>query len=144
MRNSIEHILQLFSEKGIKPSLQRIRIMDFLVGNRTHPTVETIYKHLLPEIPTLSKTTVYNTLKLLAGKNLISTINIEDTETRYDADTSLHGHFKCYSCQNIYDFELASKEFETKDLGGYDISEHHIYLKGVCKTCKAKHTESIN
>ena len=28
-----------------------------------HPTVETIYKELIDEIPTLSKTTVYNTLK---------------------------------------------------------------------------------
>jgi Fur family peroxide stress response transcriptional regulator len=128
----------MFSEKGIKPSLQRIKIMDFLMGNKTHPTVDTIYKHVVTEIPTLSKTTVYNTLKLLASKDLILTINIEDTETRYDADTEMHGHFKCFSCQQVYDFKLDTQEFSTNVLGGFDIDEHHIYLKGVCSSCKSK------
>ena len=49
---------------GIKPSLQRIAIMEYLIENRIHPTVEDIYEALYIKVPTLSKTTVYNTIKL--------------------------------------------------------------------------------
>ena len=51
---------------GIHPSVQRIAIMDYLIKHRTHPTVDEVYTALSDEIPTLSKTTVYNTLKLFA------------------------------------------------------------------------------
>ena len=55
---------QYLSVHGIKPSVQRIAIMEYLFKHHTHPTVDEIYTELLPQIPTLSKTTVYNTLKL--------------------------------------------------------------------------------
>ena len=48
----------------IKPSYQRMKIFQYLLDNHNHPTVDTIYKALCTEIPTLSKTTVYNTLNL--------------------------------------------------------------------------------
>ena len=56
---------QSLQEKNIRPSLLRIKILEYLISVKTHPTVDEIYDKLLPEIPTLSKTTVYNTLKLL-------------------------------------------------------------------------------
>lgn len=48
----------------IKPSVQRIAIMDYLLNHKTHPCIDEIHTALCKEIPTLSKTTVYNTLKL--------------------------------------------------------------------------------
>ena len=41
---------------SIKPSVQRIAIMNYLIEHRTHPTVDEIYTALSPSIPTLSKT----------------------------------------------------------------------------------------
>ena len=49
---------------NIKPSVQRIAIMDYLLAHKTHPSIDEIYLALCKDIPTLSKTTVYNTLKL--------------------------------------------------------------------------------
>ena len=49
---------QRLMEKGIRPSLQRIAIMDWLINHPTHPTIEDVYKGLADSIPTLSKTTV--------------------------------------------------------------------------------------
>ena len=50
---------------NVKPSVQRIAIMDYLLKHKTHPSIDEIYLALSKSIPTLSKTTVYNTLKLL-------------------------------------------------------------------------------
>ena len=50
--------------KDIKPSYQRLRIFQYLLSHRTHPTVDEIHHALVAEMPTLSKTTVYNTCLL--------------------------------------------------------------------------------
>jgi len=69
-------------DHGVKPSVQRIAIMDYLLKNRTHPTAEEIYSALVNLIPTLSKTTVYNTLKLFVeqGAALMLTIDEKNSE----------------------------------------------------------------
>lgn len=43
---------------NIKPSVQRIAIMDYLLAHKTHPSIDEIYLALCKDIPTLSKTTV--------------------------------------------------------------------------------------
>lgn len=91
-------------QKGIKPSLIRLKVYEYLVNHKTHPTADEIYNSLLLEIPTLSKTSVYNTLSLFVEKGLVQIITIEENIVRFDADTSVHGHFQCKSCGKIYDF----------------------------------------
>ncbi len=135
MKN-IGKIDEYLKNHGIKPSYQRIQIFDFLVRNHDHPTVDKIYKGLIDNIPTLSKTTVYNTLKLFHEKGIVLIINIEDNEARFDADTSNHGHFKCIKCGEIYDFELGKENLSFPALKDFTINEQHVYLKGICPKCK--------
>ena len=40
---------------NIKPSVQRIAIMDYLLKHKTHPCIDEIYMALCKEIPTLQK-----------------------------------------------------------------------------------------
>jgi len=103
-----------------------------------HPTVDTIYKALCPEIPTLSKTTVYNTLNLFVEKKLVQVIVIEENETRYDLITHTHGHFKCNCCGALFDVELNIDYSMSPELADCEIDEKHIYFKGLCKNCKGK------
>ena len=86
-------VVKRLQNHNIKPSVQRIAIMNYLIEHRTHPTVDEIYTALSPSIPTLSKTTVYNTLKLLSEQGAAQTLTIDERNTCYDADTSPHGHF---------------------------------------------------
>ncbi len=136
MINSVG-LLESLSTKNIKPSYPRIKILEYLINNHTHPTVDEIYLALVEEMPTLSKTTVYNTLKLFLDHELIKSISIENNESRYDAAIHTHGHFKCESCGNIYDFDLNVDDFLTGDLHGFTINEKSIYFKGICKKCSS-------
>ena len=133
----MENFGDYLKDKGVKPSYQRIKIFEYLYTNKNHPTVDMIYKELVNEIPTLSKTTVYNTLKLFSEKSIILLINIEENELRFDADTSDHGHFKCTKCGNIMDFEVDLSELNMHNIEKYEIDETHLYLKGVCDKCKS-------
>lgn len=142
MINKIDNIGDFLKERGIKPSYQRIKIYEFLLKNRIHPTVDTIYRALNKEIPTLSKTTVYNTLNLFLKENIINILVIEENETRYDANLDLHGHFKCDICSKIYDVDLNSENIIFDNLNGFDIREKHLYFKGICKNCNEKNIKN--
>ncbi len=56
----MEKLRAYLEEEGIQPSYHRLKILEYMMNHRTHPTVDIIYKNLSKEIPTLSKTTVYN------------------------------------------------------------------------------------
>ncbi len=130
------NISKYLAEHDIRPSYQRLRIFEYLVKNRNHPTVDIIYKDLISDIPTLSRTTVYNTLKLFFDKGIVLVLNIEDAEARFDADISLHGHFKCKVCSKVYDFGIDTSKLSFDSLKNFDVDETHIYLKGICDNCK--------
>lgn len=135
MELQIENIGEYLKVHDIKPSYQRIKIFQYLVEKRNHPTVDMIYKALCPEIPTLSKTTVYNTLNLFIEKKIVNMLVIEENETRYDTVMKIHGHFKCEKCGKIFDVNIDKDSFDKKALENFQINEQHYYFKGFCDEC---------
>lgn len=135
---------KLFKLHNIKPSHHRIKVMEYLLQRRNHPTVDMMYKDLVEEIPTLSKTTLYNILNLFVERGIVTLITIEENETRYDADTSLHAHLKCNYCGQIYDIRMEFAVNEIPGLEKFEISESHIYFKGICPICLKNRDEHIN
>ena len=121
--------------RKVRPSYQRIKVLEYLNKNQCHPTVDQIFKDLQSEIPTLSKSTIYNTLNLFLKSGLIRVINIEDNETRYDIITKNHGHFKCESCGKIFNFSIDFNSFKTEELSGFKIIDKNLYFKGICPKC---------
>ncbi len=51
IENSVKEISHFLSEKGIKPSYQRVKILERLLADKNHPTVNDIYTDLIDEIP---------------------------------------------------------------------------------------------
>lgn len=122
----------------IKPSVQRIAIMDYLLKHHTHPSIDEIYMALCQDIPTLSKTTVYNTLKLFVEHGAARMLTIDERNACFDGDISIHAHFQCKVCGKITDVPLSAEEpEEMKRLKaqGFQIEEMHRYYKGVCPDC---------
>ncbi|RCV64947.1 Fur family transcriptional regulator, peroxide stress response regulator [Methanophagales archaeon] len=133
----MEKLSAYLENEGIRSSYQRLKILQYLQAHRTHPTVDMIYKNLSKEIPTLSKTTVYNTVKLFVSKGIVQELTIEEKEVRYDADTTQHAHFKCIECGSVYDVALEStivlQGMVTEE--GHKVIDCQVYLKGICKDC---------
>lgn len=122
---------------GIKPSVQRIAIMDYLLKHRTHPCIDEIYMALCSEIPTLSKTTVYNTLKLFVEHGAAKMLTIDERNACFDADTTMHAHFQCKVCGKIYDIQLEeiTSAIKLLEKEGYAVEEANRYYKGICPHC---------
>mgnify|MGYP003549070505 CR=1 FL=1 len=138
MNRTYELLAGGLKEQNIKLSNRRMQVLTYLSENLNHPTVDQIFNGLLNEVPNLSKTTVYSTLRIFMDAGLVKVINIEDNETRYDVVTETHGHFKCEDCGTILNFNIDIKSFSTEELKGFKIIDRNVYFKGVCPKCLLK------
>jgi Fur family peroxide stress response transcriptional regulator len=119
----------------IKPSYQRIRIYEYLASHFIHPTAEQIYADLKTQIPTLSKSTVYTTLKAFVKAGIVREITIEDNTIRYEFNIQDHGHFKCEECGKIYDFSIDTDSLCPDELKEFQVNDKNVYFKGICQKC---------
>ena len=124
---------------GIRPSVQRLAIFEYVRRSCQHPTAEVVYEALHDELGSLSLTTVYNTLKLFVDAGLIMMLTIDDTFRCFDGNRCSHAHFRCNECGKIIDLNM-KKDFLSMVEGveGLTVSEAQLYLKGVCANCEKK------
>ena len=128
---------QYLRKHSIKPSVQRTAVMDYLMNNRTHPTIDEIYSALSPIMPTLSKTTVYNTLDIFVERGAVRALEIDKKNARYDVDISAHAHFICRSCGKVHDiFNLKPILFQLPEKTEFIIDSVEISYSGLCDKCK--------
>jgi len=137
----MERIKNVLNEKGIKPTYQRLKILEYMDKNtKNHPTVEMIYEELLKDIPTISMTTIYNTMNTFLERGLVYGVTITGTGVRYDFNTNSHHHFLCKKCGRIMDINVKCSfaERSRNSVCGHQIKEVHGYFKGICKDCLKK------
>lgn len=133
MKRAFEYL----ESKGVRPSQQRIEIIDFLLNCKSHPTAEDIYVGVNEKWPMLSKSTVYNTLKVFEEQGVVMTVGIDERNVRYEVMTECHAHFRCMSCGKIFDMPILEKP-KVLGLEGVEVSEMQVYYKGTCSACEAK------
>ena len=137
---------EYLEEYGIRPSLQRMAVMAYLMEHRTHPTADEIFSALAPAIPTLSRTTVYNTVSMLAGRGAILALDLEAGQMHYDGDTQPHAHFLCTRCGRIHDIVPEAEGWQgllaaAPPPPGARVTATQLNYKGLCARC---HTNEHN
>ena len=120
----------------MRSSYQRLKILEYVDQNRVHPTVDMIYEALRQDLSTISKTTIYNTLKVFVEKGLISGLTISGYETMYDGEPNPHSHFLCKKCGCVMDIKEIECPCLCEEVEGNKVEEVHLYFKGICKKCK--------
>ncbi len=134
--DNVRHIVQeRLCRHGVKPSLQRMAVMEYLITHKTHPTADMIFTDLYPAIPTLSKATVYNTLNLLVERGAINMITIDEKNSRFDAMTEPHIHFRCRQCGVIHDVDMPEEKIHFGLPAGTSIESVQTYCIGLCAEC---------
>ncbi len=133
---SDSRLTEMMHKAGIRPSVQRLAILSHIANKRMHPTADEIYMDLAPSYPSLSKTTVYNSLHVLVECGLVRELEIESGNRHYDlAPQPPHSHFICRHCGCIYDMEIPPY-LEKPATKGFTIDSIDVYFKGLCPNCK--------
>jgi len=142
MQTTLEFLKGELSGKGLRPTYQRIKVLDYMHRKEGHPTIDDIFEALAPEIPTLSRTTIYNTLHSFVGVGLARVILIDGMEQRYDITLHNHGHFRCENCGIIINFKIDIDSLTADDeLAQFEIREKNVYFNGLCPKCLSQRIE---
>ena len=135
-----KEVYDYLTAHGVKVSVQRVAVMQYLLQQMGHPTVDEIYQALVDHIPTLSKTTVYNTLRLLMEHGVVRMLTIEGKNANYEGVTEPHAHFLCHQCGRIFNIESPDHLLSAPSTApqGFAIESADLYYRGVCPECLAK------
>ena len=104
----------LLEARGISATRQRREIARVLLGQPRHVTAEQLMERLAGQGLSISKATIYNTLKLFVSHGLLREIHVDATRTVYDTTTTPHHHF-----YNVDTGEL------------HDIAPQHVEVAGL-------------
>jgi Fe2+ or Zn2+ uptake regulation protein len=131
---SAQQYLDKLKAANIHPSNVRIRVLQYLEADRNHPTAEMVYSALKDGLPTLSLTSVYNTLSLFEKYGVVRSLSMD--AVRYDIFTPDHGHFKCNHCNKIFDFEADMAALTVGGLEGFEVRRRDLFIMGTCPACR--------
>lgn len=137
-RRYADRIVGKLRNGGLKITPQRIAILNFLEGNRGHPSVDEIHREVARAFPTISLATVYNTLETLEKIGEVQTLGIDPSRKRFDPDTSPHHHVRCDRCGAIRDVasELGAIVRVPEELSKEFVVERaSVSFRGHCKEC---------
>lgn len=138
MKTNILNRLIKYRAKGIKLTPQRLAILEYLDGNKTHPSAENIYEAVRRKYPMISFATVYKTLETLKQKGDLIELSIDPLRRRYDPGTEPHHHLICIKCKKIVDINAELPLYlpdEAKE--GFEVTGNHAEFHGICSECKS-------
>ncbi len=118
---------------------KRDAILDYLRQTTAHPSAETIYTDLKPQIPDLAMGTVYRNLTLFKQQGLVSSVATVRGVERFDANTDPHVHFICTDCDAVIDLhEMKTPESlsaTAEACCGGSVSGCQLSFTGTCRSC---------
>jgi len=131
--------MEKYRDAGLKLTPQRLAILEFLDGNKEHPSAEDVYKAVSREFPTMSLATVYNTLMTLKQRGLVKELTMDPLRMRFDPQPTPHHHLICMDCRKIIDIHTRLRvNLPEMEQEGFEIVGNHIEFYGRCPKCKNK------
>ena len=133
---SVQNIRNSLSNKGLKVTPQRMRILEAIYKLNNHPTAEQIITFIRKHDPNIGSGTVYNVLDTLVQNGLIKKVKTEKDVMRYDGLVENHHHLYCRECDYIEDYtnkkldELLKKFFDENKIDNFNIEEIKLQIAG--------------
>ena len=135
---------ELLREKRYKLTTQRKTVLQvFIDCSERHLSAEDVHMLLRERASSVGLATVYRTLDLLAGLELLERMDLGDGRLRYEIKQPRrairHHHLICMDCGAVHevigsamDGVLSAIEADT----GYVIVDHQMKFYGYCNECR--------
>lgn len=123
---------------------QRLAIFGYLADCDTHPSARQIYNDVRKTQPSLSLATVYNTLGTLVELGLLTELDFEALDNRYDTRLEPHLNLVCVQCGSIEDRDqrlpVALRRIAAEH--GFETTGIRLEYRGFCAACRDKHNNT--
>lgn len=132
---------QFLKKVGLKATLPRIKILHILESNGArHMSAEDVYKALLESGDDVGLATVYRVLTQFEQAGILNRHHFEGAQSVFELDQGKHhDHILCVKCGRVDEFADPTIEERQKviaDKFGYAITDHSLYIYGVCQACR--------
>lgn len=133
-------VTQMLRQHGLQVTAQRLATMR-AVSAHPHATADELTDDVRAAIGAVSRQAVYDTLAVLADKNLVRRIQTPGSPARYeDRVGDNHHHLICRGCGAVSDIDCAvgAAPCLTASVDhGFEIDEAEVIYWGRCPSCKA-------
>ena len=130
--------IEALRSKGYKATPQRIAICRIALNSRAHPSAKQVYAEVKKIHPTVSLSTVYKTLEVLADLELVQEINFPRGQARFDSYMNPHINLICLKCGNITDLDDITVKEITKKVAAstkFKPTGQRTDVYGICQKC---------
>ena len=139
-------VADLLRQNGVRVTAQRLAVVR-AVSACPHGTADDMYEVVRQDIGAISRQAVYDSLAILADKNLIRRIQPAGSSARYeDRVGDNHHHLICRACNRMVDVDCAvgyTPCLTAADDSGYEIDEAEVIYWGRCPDCGASAPEPL-
>ena len=136
----IKELVARVRENGCRMTPQRMAVLNVLIGNEEHLSVEQIYEQVKPDFPMTSIATVYKTITMLKDMDEIQELKFNGDSKRYDGQgLKPHPHLICTVCHSVTDLDFADLSHlsqEVEQSTGYQIMRSQFDFYGICPQCQ--------
>jgi|TARA_B110000444_G_scaffold237779_1_gene250803 Fur family ferric uptake transcriptional regulator len=134
---------QELRKAGLKVTLPRVKILQIMESTETkHLSAEDVYKALIEADEDVGLATVYRVLTQFESAGLVMRHHFEGGSSVFELTTiDHHDHIVCQTCgrvEEFYDDVIESQQEMVAKKYGFRITDHSMYLYGICKDCQAK------
>ena len=134
---------QELKKAGLKVTLPRTKILEMLEHTTTrHMSAEDVYKRLLESGDDIGLATVYRVLTQFETAGLVVRHHFEGGHSVFEINQGHHhDHIVCVKCGKVDEFideVIEGRQRAIADKLGYDITDHSLYLYGICAGCQGK------
>ena len=134
---------QELRKAGLKVTLPRVKILQIMESSKTkHLSAEDVYKALIEADEDVGLATVYRVLTQFESAGLVMRHHFEGGSSGFELTTiDHHDHIVCQTCgrvEEFYDEIIENQQEMIATKYGFRITDHSMYLYGICKDCQAK------
>ena len=135
---SVAELSEVMRSRGLRVTPQRQCVIGVLVGDESHPTVESIYERARAQMPAISLKTVYQTVHDLEALGAVRVLDVGTGSVRVDPNVEhTHHHLICTRCGKVRDVlvDIGGLRIPARDRRGFTVDDVEVHFRGLCDKC---------
>lgn len=128
---------------GLKATLPRLKILAILEEYQdSHMSAEDVYKALLDSGEDVGLATVYRVLTQFEQADILNRHHFAEGHSVFELNHGEHhDHILCTKCGRVEEFVdevIEERQNAIAAKAGFEITNHSLYLYGICPDCQKK------
>ncbi|MDD3965686.1 MAG: Fur family transcriptional regulator [Candidatus Neomarinimicrobiota bacterium] len=127
--------------QGLNVTPERMEVLSLVLKQKGHFRIEDLIRNSARRKKSISRATIYRSLKTIEQAGLIKSIRSINDEKIYEIVKGHHDHMICEQCGAIIEFhnsELESLQDRICNSRNFTASRHVMKIFGICSACQKK------